>query len=201
MIRAEELKDWRTKYGFASPKDRLKIYYSPLAFAKTIMLVAAHPVEVGWNMVIKPYENGYKVEDIVVYPQKVSAAYISVDTGNWGLWKATLNDDIEANLNGHGHSHVNMSTFASIVDENQQHDEVLTKNKGFYFFQIWNKRNEINSFFYDIDNKVFYTVNDIDIIIEGAENFVNDSVTIVRGERIWANNYEVGEGFESEQII
>lgn len=201
MNKAIELDNWQEKYGFTHPENALKIYYTPVAFAKTIGLVTAHPVEVGWNMVVKPYKDGYRVEDIVVYPQKVSAAYVSVDIPRYGLWKASLDDDTEANLFGNGHSHVNMSTFASIVDINQQHDEILTKKSGFFFFQIWNKRNEVNSFFYDIDNKVYYTANDIDIVIEGAEYFIEDSFRVVHGERKWTNNFEVGEGFEPEQVI
>lgn len=198
MNKIIELKDWQTRYGFASPDKPLDIYYTPLAFTKTIMLVMSHPVEVGWNMVIKPYKNGYRVEDIVVYPQKVSAAYVSVDTAQYGLWKAMLDEDVDANLFGNGHSHVNMQTFASIVDENQQHDEVLTKQTGFYFFQIWNKKNEINSFFYDIDNKIYYTNDDINMIVEEADRFVDESFRVVHGERKWSDYYEVGEDFESQ---
>lgn len=197
MIKYDDLKDWQTRYGFVSPQNKIKIYYSPVAFAKTIQLVKAHPVEVGWNMIITPYNDGYKVHDILVYPQKVSSAYISVDVANWGMWKATLNDNIEAALNGHGHSHVNMSPFASVVDENQQHDEILTKKNGFYFFQIWNKRNEVNSFFYDIDNKIFYTKDDIEVIVEDVDYFVDRSFDMVDGERK-PKRYEVGEDFESE---
>lgn len=198
MNKFKELKDWQRKYGFKEPDHRLNIYYSPEAFAKTIELVTVFPTEVGWNMTVTPYKDGYRVHDIFVYPQKVSAGYVSVDVSRWGMWKATLDDDVEANLFGNGHSHVNMSTFASIIDVNQQHDEILTKKKGFYFFQIWNKRNEYNSFFYDIDNKTYYTAVDINLIVEGTENFVEDSFKMVSGERNWSNNLEAGEDFESE---
>lgn len=200
MSKYDELQDWQTKNGFASPTGIMQIYYSPEAYAKTIRLVQEHPVEVGWNMVIKPYKSGYKVYDIVVYPQKVSPAYVSVDLPRYGLWKATLEDDVDNNLFGNGHSHVNMSTFASIVDENQQHDEILTKKSGFYFFQIWNKRNEVNSFFYDIDNKIYYTANDICMIIETVDDFVTDSLRVVKKEQK-IGQFEAGEDFESEQIF
>lgn len=200
MNKATELKDWQTRYGFASPEKKLKIYYDPTVFAQTIQLVKAHPVEIGWNLVVLPYKDGYKVWDILIYPQKVSAAYISVDVPRWGMWKASLDDKTEAALNGHGHSHVNMSPFASIVDENQQHDEILTKRKGFYLFQIWNKRNEINSFFYDVDNKIYYTKDNIEMIVEDVDDFVSKSFDMVSGERI-IQTYEVGEDFEPEQVI
>lgn len=193
-----DLKSWRVKNGFVGSRKRLPIYYTDRAFAKTVLLVTVHPDEVGWNMDIRPYKDGYKVYDIYVYPQKVSPAYVSVDVARWGLWKASLPDDVEENLNGNGHSHVNMSTFASGVDEHQQHDEILTKKKGFYLFQIWNKRNEINSFFYDIDNKIYYAENDIDIIIEETEGFIAESFKMATPRKDWKNKLEAGEGFESE---
>ena len=192
-----ELKDWQTRYGYTKPKEKLKIYYDPTVYASTIQLVKVHPVEIGWNMVVLPYKDGYKVWDILVYPQKVSAAYISVDLPRWGLWKASLDNKTEAAINGHGHSHVNMSPFASVVDENQQHDEILTKNNGFYFFQIWNKRNEVNSFFYDIDNRIYYEKEDIDIIVEDVDTFVEESFRMVAGETR-RKPMEAGEDFESE---
>lgn len=194
MFDKDELTSWKERYGFKEDDGVVKIYYTPQAFAKTIQLVRFHPLEVGWNMVIKPYKDGYRVEDIVVYPQKASAAYISVDVANYGLWKATLDEDVEANLNGHGHSHVNMSVFASIVDENQQHDEILTKKNGFYLFQIWNKRNEINSFFFDVDNRLYFTKNNIEMIVEETEEFVKESFNMVSIERR-RKSFEEGEDF------
>lgn len=195
MNKITELKEWPGNYGYTSPADKLKIYYSSDAFAKTVALVNAHKVEVGWNMVIKPYKDGYKVYDILVYPQKVSAAYISVDLSNWGMWKATLSDEADQNLFGHGHSHVNMDVFASVVDVNQQHDEILTKQNGFYFFQIWNKRNDISSFFYDIDNRLFYGPKKIEMIVEydndNSDSFIRQSFNMVYEGR--KEKHEEGE--------
>ena len=195
MNKITELKEWPGNYGYTSPTDKLKIYYSSDAFAKTVALVNAHKVEVGWNMVIKPYKDGYKVYDILVYPQKVSAAYISVDLSNWGMWKATLSDEADQNLFGHGHSHVNMDVFASVVDVNQQHDEILTKQNGFYFFQIWNKRNDISSFFYDIDNRLFYGPKKIEMIVEydndNSDSFIRQSFNMVYEGR--KEKHEEGE--------
>ena len=34
--------------------NKLKIYYSPEAYSKTIRLIKAHDKEIGWNMIIKP---------------------------------------------------------------------------------------------------------------------------------------------------
>ena len=173
-----EFENWRIKNGFTIAEEKLKVYYSMIAFVKTIELVKAHSMEVGWNMTVTKYKDGYRVNDIFVYPQKASSAYISVDPTEWGIWKAGLDDVTEQYLNGHGHSHVNMSTFSSPVDELQQHDEILTKKNGFYLFQIWNKRNEVNSFFYDLDHKIYYP--EVELIVEETDSFIKGSFNYVR---------------------
>lgn len=154
--------------------NKLKIYYSPEALSKIIRLVWAYNKEIGWNMVIKPYEDGYRISDILVYPQKTSFGYVDVDVGKYGLWKASLSDEEDANLFGQGHSHVNFSVTPSPRDEKQQLEEVTNKGSGFYFFQIWNRRLEVNSFFYDIDNNLLYDKNEIQLIIE-EDDFIKDS--------------------------
>ena len=149
--------------------EKLKMYYKPEAYAKIVQLVFSHSQEIGWNMVVKRYKDGYRVEDVLVYPQKASGAYIEVDLPRYALWKADpekVSDDADANLFGQGHSHVNMSVSPSGRDQDQQKDEVQLKGSGFLFFQIWNKRLEINSFFYDIDNNLYYEKDDIELIVE-----------------------------------
>ena len=162
--------------------EKLKIYYTAVAFAKIVQLVFSHSQEIGWNMVVKQYNDGYRVEDVLVYPQKASGAYIEVDLARYGMWKGDpdkVSDEADANLFGQGHSHVNMGVFASERDKQQQKDEISLKGSGFYLFQIWNKRLDVNSFFYDIDNNIMYDSDDIDLIIEDgnmtSKEFVADS--------------------------
>lgn len=164
------------------PENKLKIYYSAEAYAKIVQLVFSHKDEIGWNMVIKPYLDGYKVYDVLVYPQKASGAYIEVDLARYALWKADpdqVSDEADANLFGQGHSHVMMGVTPSGRDTTQQKDEVQLKKSGFYLFQIWNKRMEINSFFYDIDNNLLYEKDDIELIVEegnvNSKDFIKDS--------------------------
>ena len=161
---AKNIIDWWA--GRKKADKPVKIYYTADAYVKTNALVQYHNEEVGWNMIIKPYKDGYQVSDILVYPQKVSPAYISVDTAKYGMWKAELTDEQDANLFGHGHSHVNMSTGASAVDVRQQYEEIALKHGGFWLFQIWNKQGSINSFFYDLENDLVYEDNFVEICVE-----------------------------------
>ena len=117
------------------------------------------------------------------------------------MWKGTLDYKTEAALYGHGHSHVNMSVFSSPVDENQQYEEIMTKrHKGFYFFQIWNKKNDVMSFFYDLDNKIFYDNSHIHIVVEDADEFVQESFKMVALNK-YSNIIKEGDEFEPKQVI
>lgn len=189
------MNSWQTKEGFSLPDKKLKIYYSLEALGKTFRLVQAHKTEIAWNMVVKPFKDGYKVYDIFVYPQAPDPGYVSVDVANaYTFWKANLDPEVDRNLFGQGHSHVDMNVFVSGTDDRNQYEEIMLKGNGFYFFQIWNKRNEVISFFYDIDNMIYYDNKDIELIPENLNEFIEDSFN-----KIYSKQEE--EQVESEQIV
>ena len=177
--------------------EKLKIYYSSEAYAKTVQLIFANKDEVAWNMVIKPYKDGYKVFDIIVCPQKDFDGRVEVDLSKYVIWKSKLPDEIDANLFGYGHSHVDFNVSPTSRDRDQQKDEVISKGHGFYFFQIWNKRMEINSFFYDIDNNLLYEREDIEMIVEMGNTttgeFLAKSEEIKKGEPIKQTSGRAGQ--------
>ena len=162
----------------AKKEKKLTIYYTPEVFSKITRLILAFDKEVGWNMVVESCTNGYRITDIFVYPQKQSGAYLAVDEAKYAMWKATIPPEADANLFGQGHSHVMMGVCPSSRDAEQQKDEVLQKGHGFYFFQIWNKKLEVNSFLYDIDNNVMYDADDIRLVIE-EDDFIRESKEIL----------------------
>ena len=166
---------WVRNYNNRTEKS-LNVYFAAEAYLKIWALVNAHRGEIGWNMVIKPYKDGYKVYDIVIYPQQVTGGSISVDNSRYGLWKAELPEEQDNNLFGHGHSHVNMPTGASGEDILQQYEETAHKKHGFWLFQIWNKKGDVNSFFYDLDNELFYPNDQINLVIEIGEQTVDEFI-------------------------
>ena len=180
-------------------EDKINIYFAAEAYLKAMSLVQYHRDEIGWNMVIKPYKDGYKVYDVVVYPQKASPGYIEVDVAKYGLWKDGLTVEQDANLFGHGHSHVSMAVGASAVDARQQYEEIHLKKNGFWLFQIWNKHGDINSFFYDIDNDLVYDDDKVNLVIEVGDepidNFINDSFSKLVHEKIGEEEDEPVEVF------
>lgn len=174
MTEYREALDWWNSRKKAT--DTINVYYTADAFVKQNALVQYHKDEVGWNLVIKPYKDGYIIKDVLVYPQKVSPAFISVDTAKYGLWKATLTDEQDANLFGHGHSHVNMNVSPSGVDIAQQYEELSLKKGGFWLFQICNKKGDINSFLYDLEKDVCYETENIQLIVETEDGDLWDFV-------------------------
>ena len=175
--------DWKWREKLFEKSDRsIMLYYEPIAVAKIKMLLYTHDKEIGWNMVVKPFKAGYKIYDVVVYPQNPSPAFVGVDLPKYGLWKASLDDDVEANLFGHGHSHVNMGVMASSIDIEQQKQEIETKGKGFFLFQIYNKDLKCNSFLYDLNKGVYYPNEKIIHMtdFEGMDDFVKESFEMAK---------------------
>jgi len=187
----DELENWQEKHGFTLSDDELPIYFTPTAAEKIVSLVLAHSLEIGWDMTVKPYKNGYKIYDVFVYPQKVAGASIDVDLhGDYKDWKNELEEEVEQNLFGQGHSHVNMEPFASIVDINHQYEQILFKRKGFYLFQIWNKQMHVSSYFYDVSNRVYYDPDHVVLLIDFEDDdensgdmtqFIDNSFTMLKG--------------------
>lgn len=163
--------------------DKIKIFYTPEAFSKSVQLIMSHTTEIAWHCLVRRKEKNFEIYDVLCYPQTVGPAHVHVKMGRtFGDGKPKdptkyytdwyndvvleMPEEEEANLCGQCHSHVNMSTSPSSVDLAQQKEELQLKQDGYYLFQIWNKKLEINSFLYDLDAGILYESKDIDIIVE-----------------------------------
>lgn len=146
------------------------IVYSPTAWFKTMMLVETQPKEVGWHGVCyrdKDLPNEFYVEDIIIYPQKVTGITITPDPTEYTDWMNGLDDETFNHLRFHGHSHVNMAVFSSGTDEGFRNDRMSQlKDDDFYVFQVFNKKGEIHSAIYDYQNNTLYENNDISTEVE-----------------------------------
>ena len=72
----------------------------------------------------------------------------------------------------HGHSHVNMGTGPSGVDENF-YQELLSQVTDYFIITVTNKRNEYTTRFYDVANNILYTDIDIHLIDEDGNMMSN----------------------------
>lgn len=126
------------------------ISFTPLAFAKMMMLVEVNDKEVGWHGTVERRNNNFVITDIFVYPQVVTPTTVEPSQEEYNEWQTELPDDIHNSLRFHGHSHVNMGTSASSVDTKFQQDIVkMIDNTDFYIFMIINKKGDFNIYLYD----------------------------------------------------
>ena len=148
------------------------IYITPDAYIKMRMLVEKTTTEIGWYGTVSKVvglENVYVIEDILVYPQKVTGATCEQDDDRLFEFEMSLTTEQVNMKRFQGHSHVNMGTTPSGVDE-QFYQDLLTQVTDYFIITITNKRNEYTTRFYDIANNILYTDVPIKVIFDdGSE--------------------------------
>ena len=152
-------------YPLTTIKDgeKAEIIFTPTADKKLKALVDLCSKEVGWHgTVVRDPEkrNRFIIEDILVFPQTVTATTVTPDETEYALWLGGLDDETFNKLRFHGHSHVNMACSPSGVDTTYQ-DNILENLKDFYIFGIFNKRGSNWMLIYDIENNILYEDKDI----------------------------------------
>ena len=146
------------------------LYFTPEAWMKMYMLVVGFDKEVAWHGVAKrgddPGKDEYIVSDILVYPQKVTAATVETDQEEYETWLYERPDEVFNNLRMQGHSHVSMGVSPSGVDTTHQSKimEQLDEDM-FYIFMIWNKRFEKWIKIYDFAKNTMFETSDVDVKI------------------------------------
>ena len=148
------------------------VYITTQAYTKMRMLVDKTTTEIGWYGTVTkvPGLTGvYVIEDIIVYPQKVTGVTCEQLDNKMFEFEMSLTTDQVNHKRFHGHSHVNMGTTPSGVDEQFYHD-ILTQVTDFFIITVTNKRNEYTTRFYDIEHNILFTDVPISVIDdEGLE--------------------------------
>ncbi len=148
------------------------IYITADAYLKMRTLVLETSTEIGWygivNHDIPGFPNAYVIEDIIVYPQRVTGATCEQDEDKMFEFEMSLTTEQVNNKRFHGHSHVNMSTGPSGVDESFYQD-LLSQVKDYFIIAINNKAGSLYTRFYDVENNVMYTDVPIKVMLtDGA---------------------------------
>ncbi len=110
------------------------------AYIKMRLLVDKFDKEIGWYGIVNQMpglDNTYVIEDIVVYPQTVSGATCEQDEDRMFEFEMRLTTDQVNHKRFHGHSHVNMATGPSGVDENF-YQELLSQVTDFFIITVTN---------------------------------------------------------------
>ena len=159
-------------------KEKVTVMFTPQAYLRMQALVDFYDTEVGWyGLVEKINSKFYRVYDVKVCKQYVNGTKVDTEDDDTLEFFNSLTDDEAEHMHFQAHSHVKMSTNASAVDLQNQTDVVHNMCKtGFYIFQIWNKSNDINTYIYDLDQKVFYDKKDVIIEVEDEDMFISDFI-------------------------
>lgn len=159
-----------------------RIYFTANSYTKMLGLVQKCDKEIAWKAPVtriayKPSESNpegkgfyYVIGEPVVHPQKVTGTSVDVDEIKLAEWSMNLSDEMFNSIRFQGHSHVNMSVYASAVD-NATYSALVDQleDRDFYIFLIMNKRYEMCIIIYDLVQNVIFENNDIkwDILTSG----------------------------------
>lgn len=172
----------------ASLNEKATIYFDPLAWRKMQTLIKEFDKEVAWHGVAyrgeDETENEYYITDILVYPQKVTGSTVNTDQEKYEMWLMQHDDEVFNNIRMQGHSHVNMQTSPSAVDETHQ-AKILEQLEDdmFYIFLIWNKHNSKFIKIYDLKKNILFETADVTVEIlddgSGIDEFLAEAKKLV----------------------
>lgn len=143
------------------------IYITVAAYQKILTLVKEFNTEVAWHCLVEhpAGTNSYLIYDVLVFPQYVTGATANGIDGEYEMWLATLPDAQFDHCRCHMHSHVNMNTTPSTVDENY-YSNLMTQVQDYYITMILNKRDEYHLRFYDVVNNILYSDKELIVCLE-----------------------------------
>lgn len=160
-----------------------KLNFTYKAFAKIAHLVSACHYEVGWEgLVTRTGEWEFTIEDVLVYPQLVSPAYVEADDSKYFEYAEALTDEQWDMKRLNGHSHVKMPVTPSGTDMEFRENIVNNMNDGeFFIFEIINKLGARNYQIYIKENGVvqFTKFYEIGFVGEDADEWLDDAKTKV----------------------
>lgn len=146
------------------------VYITAEAFIKMRTLVDNTATEIGWYGIVKKYpglQETYVIEDIIVYPQRVTGATCEQDDDKMFEFEMSLTDEQVNNKRFQGHSHVNMGVTPSGVDESFYQD-LLSQVTDYFIITVTNKKNEYTTRFYDIANNILYSDVPIQVLLDNG---------------------------------
>lgn len=144
------------------PENAPKVTFSAVAFSKIMYLVEKTQSEIGWYMLterLSDYE--FLIKDIIVFPQTVTGSTVNTDEMEHEKWLVSLPDEVYEQIHGHGHSHVEMGTSPSGVDDDfRARIKPTLPADDYYIFIIVNRKMSININILDRKTGFIYENND-----------------------------------------
>lgn len=178
-----DIKDLLEEYINARSLTPPTIYISANAYVKMRMLVDQMSTEVGWYGTVTKcpgLQETYVIEDILVYPQKVTGATCEQDETKMFDFEMSLTTEQVNTKRFQGHSHVNMGVTPSGVDE-QFYQDLLTQVNDYFIICITNKKNDYTVRFYDVENNILYTDLELKVLLDDGTD-TNNWFTLVKDQ-------------------
>lgn len=143
-------------------------YITAVAYAKMKLLVHTHSEEIGWYGTVERHPNNqFIINDIIVYPQHVSGATCEQDESRMFEFETSLTNEQVNARRFQGHSHVDMGTTPSCVDE-EFYKQLMEHVTDYFMVAVINKSGSIYTRFYDVEHNIIYTDVPIWVIDESG---------------------------------
>lgn len=176
-----DVKDILEEYMKEKETTEPQVFITAEAYLKMRTLVDKTTSEIGWYGFVNKLpglDSTYVIEDIIVYPQKVTGATCEQDEDRLFEFEMSLTNEQVRARRFQGHSHVNMSVTPSGVDENFYQD-LLSQVRDYYIILVTNKRSDYHIRFYDMENNIVYTDVELKVLLDngtGVDQWYQDAV-------------------------
>lgn len=157
------------------------VYMMANTYLKMLEYVMQCDTEIAWHGTVKRGEGDKKhiffIKDVYLYPQKIAAATVQVDDTKYTQWSDAQDAETFNNRRFQGHSHVNMGTTYSGIDEANKKEFLQDLlDDDYYIFVVTNKRQEHNFEVYDLAQNIIFENKDIDFRVYLNENTLLESI-------------------------
>jgi len=174
------------------------INMTALAYIKMQTMVKNFNKELAWHGTVSKQDNVYTIDDVMLYPQTVTATTAECDETEYGKWLMQLDDESINRLRFQGHSHVSMGVSPSGTDLQNWKDFMhMLKKDQYYIFCIYNKKDESTWCIYDMSQNLIFENKDITFnVVDDNGNSIatwyNTESKKYIGERITTTHYYAG---------
>lgn len=177
----EKVQILKDKTSFKNVKTP-EIYIPADVMEKMYALVDESATECQWHGLVQRAEkfpNIFYIYDVLVFPQKNTAASTDSDEEKYTTWLMEIMTDEDEtkfdNLRLHGHSHVNMGVYSSSIDDKYQEDILANvKDDDYYIFFVLNKKRDICILLYDFSQNIMFETKEIKLHITSNETVIKD---------------------------
>ena len=165
-----DVKDILEEYMNERQSAEPQVFIASEAYIKMRTLVDKTSTELGWYGFVSKLpglDNVYVIEDIIVYPQKVTGATCEQDEDRMFEFEMSLTTEQVRARRFQAHSHVNMGVTPSGVDE-AFYQDLLSQVRDYYIIMVTNKRGDNHIRFYDMENNIVYTELELKILLDNG---------------------------------